>query len=98
MFFPILWTVLTGFKTEANAVALPPSLIFKPTLEHYQNALVDAGYLSYFVHSSAIAVGSTLLAFLLGVPAAYSLGLFPTRRTPCVSSRAGRRIARWCAV
>jgi ABC-type glycerol-3-phosphate transport system permease component len=22
MFFPILWTVLTGFKTEANAVAL----------------------------------------------------------------------------
>ena len=86
MFFPILWTVLTGFKTEANAVALPPSLIFKPTLEHYQNALVDAGYLSYFVHSSAIAVGSTLLAFLLGVPAAYSLGLFPTRRTPSVLS------------
>jgi sorbitol/mannitol transport system permease protein len=86
MFFPILWTVLTGFKTEANAVALPPSLIFKPTLEHYQNALVDANYLSYFVHSSAIAVGSTLLAFLLGVPAAYSLGLFPTRRTPSVLS------------
>jgi sorbitol/mannitol transport system permease protein len=86
MFFPILWTLLTGFKTEANAVALPPSLIFKPTLEHYQNALVDASYLSYFVHSSAIAVGSTLLAFLLGVPAAYSLGLFPTRRTPSVLS------------
>ena len=86
MFFPILWTVLTGFKTEANAVALPPSLIFKPTLEHYQNALVDANYLSYFVHSSVIAVGSTLLAFLLGVPAAYSLGLFPTRRTPSVLS------------
>jgi sorbitol/mannitol transport system permease protein len=86
MFFPILWTVLTGFKTEANAVALPPSLIFKPTLEHYQNALVDANYLSYFVHSSVIGVGSTLLAFLLGVPAAYSLGLFPTRRTPGVLS------------
>ena len=86
MFFPILWTLLTGFKTEANAVALPPSLIFKPTLEHYQTALVDASYLSYFVHSSAIAVGSTLLAFLLGVPAAYSLGLFPTRRTPSVLS------------
>ena len=86
MFFPILWTVLTGFKTEANAVALPPSLIFTPTLEYYRNALIDAGYLSYFVHSTVLAVGSTLLAFALGVPAAYSLGLFPTRRTPNVLS------------
>ena len=25
MFFPILWTVLTGFKTEAEAIASPPA-------------------------------------------------------------------------
>ena len=33
-----------------------------------------------------LTLGSTLLAFLLGVPAAYSLGLFPTKRTPSVLS------------
>lgn len=85
-FFPILWTVLTGLKTEANAVALPPSLIFKPILDHFQSAITDAGYFAYFRHSLFLTIGSTLLAFLLGVPAAYSLGLFPTKRTPSVLS------------
>ncbi len=83
-FFPILWTVLTGLKTEANAVALPPSLIFKPILDHFQSAITDAGYFAYFRHSAVLTIGSTLLAFVLGVPAAYSLGLFPTKRTPGV--------------
>ena len=26
IFFPILWTLLTSFKTEAEAIASPPSL------------------------------------------------------------------------
>jgi len=86
VFFPILWTVLTGLKSEANAVALPPSLIFKPILEHFQSAISDAGYFAYFRHSAVLTLGSTALAFLLGVPAAYSLGLFPTKRTPSVLS------------
>ncbi len=35
IFFPILWTVLTSFKTEVEAVRTPPSLFFEPTLENY---------------------------------------------------------------
>ena len=36
IFFPILWTVLTSFKTEGEAVATPPSfLFFDWTLENY---------------------------------------------------------------
>ena len=85
-FFPILWTVLTGFKTEGNAVAQPPSLFFQPTLENYRNALVETNYFGFFVNSVVLSLGSTLLAFVLGVPAAYSLGLFPTKRTPGVLS------------
>jgi sorbitol/mannitol transport system permease protein len=85
-FFPILWMVLTGFKTEANAVAQPPSLFFQPTLDNYRTALLDSHYTDFFLNSLYLSVGSTLLAFLLGVPAAYSLGLYPTRRTPNVLS------------
>ena len=85
-FFPILWTVLTGFKTEGNAVAQPPSLFFHPTLENYHNALVETNYFGFFLNSVELSIGSTLLAFVLGVPAAYSLGLFPTKRTPGVLS------------
>jgi len=85
-FFPILWTVLTGFKTEGNAVAQPPSLFFHPTLENYRNALLETNYFGFFLNSVILSLGSTLLAFALGVPAAYSLGLFPTKRTPGVLS------------
>ena len=33
MFFPIFWMVLASFKTEAQAIATPPVLVFAPTLE-----------------------------------------------------------------
>jgi len=85
-FFPVLWTVLTGFKTEGTAAAQPPTFVFQPTLENYHTALVTTSYFSFFLNSVILSIGSTLLAFLLGVPAAYSLGLFPTRRTPSVLS------------
>ena len=37
LFFPILLIVLTGFKTEAQAIASPPTwLFFEWTLENYR--------------------------------------------------------------
>jgi sorbitol/mannitol transport system permease protein len=80
IFFPILWMVLTGLKTEANAVALPPSLFFQPTLDNFRNALTS-NYFDFFRNSAIMSIGSTLLAFVLGIPAAYSLAMFPTKRT-----------------
>ena len=36
IFFPILWTFLTSFMTEGEAVSSPPSfLFFQWTLENY---------------------------------------------------------------
>ena len=80
IFFPILWMVLTGLKTEANAVTLPPSVFFQPTLDNFRNALTS-NYFDFFRNSVIMSVGSTLLAFILGIPAAYSLAMFPTKRT-----------------
>ena len=28
IFFPILWTIITSFKTEAEAISSPPSFLF----------------------------------------------------------------------
>jgi sorbitol/mannitol transport system permease protein len=83
IFFPILWMVLTGLKTEANAVSLPPSLFFQPTFDNFHNALTS-NYFDFFKNSVIMSVGSTVLAFILGIPAAYSLAMFPTKRTPNV--------------
>jgi sorbitol/mannitol transport system permease protein len=85
VFFPILWTVLTGFKTEADAAAIPPVFIFHATLDNYQTVF-NSGYWSFFKNSAWLAFGSTLLALLLGLPAAYSLAFHPSKQTPRVLS------------
>ena len=33
--FPLIWLVLTAFKTEQQAIAIPPQLFFTPTLESF---------------------------------------------------------------
>ena len=86
IFFPVLWMLLAGFKTEATAVELPPKIIFSPTLANFRTAVSSSGYSTFFANSIILSVGATLLAMLLGIPAAYSLGLFPTKRTPRVLS------------
>ncbi len=81
IFFPIFWMVLTSFKTEINAVQTPPSLFFVPTLENYVEVQARADYFRFAMNSVVIAFGSTLLALVLAVPAAYAMAFFPGKRT-----------------
>lgn len=76
LFAPVAWMVLTSFKSEQDAVALPPRLLFTPTLDHYRDAL--AGGFFDFALNSLIAAGvSTALVVVLAVPAAYALSIRP---------------------
>ncbi|PGH56920.1 sugar ABC transporter permease [Azospirillum palustre] len=82
IFFPILWTVLTSFKTEAEAIASPPSfLAFHWTLENYAEVQQRSDYFLHFWNSVVISVGSTLLGLLVAVPAAWSMAFVPGKRT-----------------
>jgi len=82
IFFPILWTVLTSFKTEVEAIASPPSLfVFDWTLENYSEVQQRSNYFRHFVNSVIISIGSSLLGLLIAVPAAWSMAFAPTKRT-----------------
>ncbi|MBS7541233.1 carbohydrate ABC transporter permease [Ancylobacter lacus] len=82
IFFPILWTVLTSFKTEGEAVAPHPSfLFFDWTLENYETVNARSDYLLHFWNSVVIALGSTLVGLLIAIPAAWSMAFVPGRRT-----------------
>ncbi len=81
LFFPIFWMLITGFKTEVEAVSTPPSLFFEPTLENYAAVQERADYLKFAFNSIVISVGATILALLLAVPASYAMAFFPTKRT-----------------
>ncbi len=82
IFFPILWTLLTSFKTEGDAILFPPA--FLPphwTLENFFEVQSRSDYFKHFFNSVVIAGGSTLLALLVAVPGAWSMAFSPTRRT-----------------
>jgi sorbitol/mannitol transport system permease protein len=82
IFFPILWMVVTSFKTELEAVANPPSfLLFHWTTENYATVQGRSDYLHHAINSIVVAGGSTLLALLIAIPAAWSMAFSPTRRT-----------------
>lgn len=82
IFFPILWTILTSFKTEAQAIADPPIFLgFDWTLANYQAVLERSNYGRFLWNSIIIAGGSTVLGILIAVPAAWSMAFVPSKRT-----------------
>jgi multiple sugar transport system permease protein len=72
--FPVLWALLTSFKTERDVLAYPPLLVFTPTLANYRDVLVGASSILPNLWSSAIvSCSATVLTMLFAVPAAYAL-------------------------
>jgi sorbitol/mannitol transport system permease protein len=80
-FFPIFWMVLTGFKTELQAIQSPPLFFFEPTLENFSIVQERSDYTKYALNSIITSFGATLLAIVIAVPSAYSMAFFPGRYT-----------------
>ncbi len=82
IFFPILWTILTSFKTEAQAISNPPVfLFFDWTLENYTVVQERSNYMRFLWNSIILAGCSTLLGLIIAVPAAWSMAFVPSKRT-----------------
>jgi sorbitol/mannitol transport system permease protein len=80
--FPILWMVVTSFKTELDAFATPPRfLFFSWTTENYAIVQERSNYLRHAMNSIILAGGSTLLALVFAIPAAWAMAFAPTKRT-----------------
>ncbi|MDP4302387.1 carbohydrate ABC transporter permease [Leptothrix discophora] len=81
LFFPLGWLVLTAFKTELQAISVPPLLFFPPTMENFHEVQERSDYLLYAKNSLITSVASTLLGLALAAPAAYSMAFFRSRHT-----------------
>jgi len=76
LFFPLGWLLLTAFKTELQAIAIPPELFFTPTLENFHEVQERSDYLHYAWNSVVTSVVSTLLGLSIAAPAAYAMAFF----------------------
>lgn len=78
--FPVVWTILTSLKTEAEAFSMPPKWLFKPTFENYVSIFTKQPFMRYIMNSVIVGASSTLLALVLGTPAAYAFSRMKSRR------------------
>jgi multiple sugar transport system permease protein len=80
--FPILWVLLISLKTSAEALVVPPQLIFAPTIENYRQVFETVyDFPSVILNSVVIAAIGTFIILVLAVPAAYGLSrLLPLGR------------------
>ena len=79
--FPLIWLVLTSFKTEQQAISVPPQLFFTPTLESFAEVNLRSDYLLFARNSVITSFVSTILGLAIAAPAAYSMAFFRTKRT-----------------
>lgn len=82
--FPVLWALLTSFKSERDVLAYPPTVFFTPTLGNYRDVLFgQTTILPNLASSFIVAAFATVLTMLLAVPAAYALARLdlPAKRT-----------------
>ena len=76
---PIYWMVSTSIKTANQTFAMPPVFVFQPTFEHYREVFAEGAVTKGLRNSLIVATLSTLLALLLGTPAAYAMARFDFR-------------------
>jgi len=82
VFFPILWMVMTSFKTELDAFAIPPAVFqVNWTLENYVIVQERSDYAKHVLNSVLTSFGSTALALALAIPAAWAMAFAPGKRT-----------------
>jgi multiple sugar transport system permease protein len=79
MLSPFVWMMLSVTKPTDVAFANPPVLSgYEPTLKAFVDLWETTYFADYLVNTLAVAVISTLLALIIGIPAAYALSRFPS--------------------
>src|SRR6201992_3010795 len=82
---PLFWLLSTAFKTPSAAFALPPRWVSKPTTSTF-TTLLTGQFGKSILNSVIVAVASTAVALLLGVPAGYSFARSPVRGGRIINS------------
>ena len=81
VFFPILWTILTSFKTEGDAINISTFFSTGWTTESYGLVQERSHYFGFFWNSVALAVGSTFFALIIAIPSAWAMAFAPGKKT-----------------
>ncbi|MDR0601181.1 MAG: carbohydrate ABC transporter permease [Treponema sp.] len=96
--FPVWWIGSVSLKQRSDALELPPKFFFTPTLKNYREVLFGVDQSDYMLmvpdnrdfprqvkNSVIVSFSATLLALVLGLPAAYAISKFRFKQKKAVS-------------
>jgi multiple sugar transport system permease protein len=76
---PFIWMTLSVTKPTDIAFSNPPVMWgYEPTLKAFVDLWETTYFSEYLVNTLVVAVISTILALIIGIPAAYALSRFPS--------------------
>ncbi len=78
-FIPFLITISVSFKTKAETFASLGLIPSQPTIQGYREVLSDPNFLSAFMNSLVVGLGTAILTIIIGLPAAYAFARFKFR-------------------
>ncbi|UJF33784.1 carbohydrate ABC transporter permease [Paenibacillus hexagrammi] len=75
--FPVLWIVISSFKTNNDLYSFPPRFIPSPiTFEHFGDAFEKGNFGRYFLNSMVVTISSTILLLLINSMAGFALAKY----------------------
>jgi len=75
--FPLFWMLSTALKPNQETFALPPTLLpVHPTLEQFARLLRETPFVTYFLNSVLVGLGTTAVVIMVAVLGAYGLVRF----------------------
>jgi multiple sugar transport system permease protein len=77
---PLVWLLMTSFKNNRDAFALPPAFIFTPTFDNYLNVFGRSDFFKALFNSLLISVSATAMCIIFGSVSAYALAFFTVRK------------------
>ncbi len=77
MLSPFIWTAMSVTKPTNVAFANPPVFTYQPTLQAFVDLWETTYFAQYLGNTLIVAVISTVIALVIGIPAAYALSRFP---------------------
>ena len=78
--FPVLYVVLSSFKSQKEIFKYPPDVIFTPTIEHYVALATKwTGFFPTMANSLIVAIGATLLACMASILSGFVYSRYASR-------------------
>lgn len=78
---PLIWMLLASLKTNLEIIDPSKTFSFTPTVKNFETVFGAQAFGPIILNSIVVGAGATLLALIIGVPAAYGIARFKATNT-----------------